>query len=100
MKFVRMARSPAVRPRVGLVTADYLFLFDGNPSGDVHGRASDRTFSTPLRTKFEAVSRTHFFVCRKLIYTYCTRLLVCTGILACPLSAFIITRSGCPNSRR
>ena len=53
MKFVRTSGSPAVGPRVGLVTSAYAFLFDGNPPGDAHGRVflpDLRSFASHLDT--------------------------------------------------
>ena len=41
MVFVKMGGSPSVGPRVGLVTATDVFLFDGNPPGGACGRVSD-----------------------------------------------------------
>ena len=40
MVFVKMGGSPAVGPRVGLVTATDVLLFDGNPPGGACGRVS------------------------------------------------------------
>ena len=43
MLFVKMDGSPAVGPRVGLVPATDVFLFDGNPPGGACGRVSRRS---------------------------------------------------------
>ena len=43
MLFVKMDGSPAVGPRVGLVPATDVFLFDGNPPGGTCGRVSRRS---------------------------------------------------------
>ena len=43
MLFVEMDGSPAVGPRVGLVPATDVFLFDGNPPGGTCGRVSRRS---------------------------------------------------------
>ena len=43
MVFVKLGGSPAVGPRVGLVPAADVLLFDGNPPGGACGRVSRRT---------------------------------------------------------
>ena len=43
MLFVKMDGSPAVGPRVRLVTATDVVLFDGNPPGGACGRVSRRS---------------------------------------------------------
>ena len=71
MLSVKMDGSPAVGPRVGLVNAAQVFLFDGYSSGDAHGRVP--SVSRPSKISFLefANENSRNFNCTKMSVTRC-----------------------------
>ena len=57
MVFVKLGGSPAVGPRVGLVPATDVLLFDGNPPGGACGRVSDACMEALLQEIYSVLSK-------------------------------------------